>query len=121
MQDLIAAGGAWFDAMRRQHLSVSVAYTRAGSMVPITVPATVGMSRWDSVDASGQLVRYETRDYLIGVDDLPAAPARGDRIAETDYTGKTSRYEVTAVGGNNPWQWADRGQRIRRIHTTLLG
>ena len=120
MRDMIAAGAEWFDQQRREHLSVYVTYRRRGAVSVDTVPATIGMSRWDSVDSSGQIARYETRDYLVGVIDLEAPPAVGDRITEVGADGTARVYEVTAVGGNNHWQWADRGQRIRRIHTTQV-
>ncbi len=120
MQDMIGRGAAWFEQQRRQHLSVFVTYKRVGAVSALTIPATVGMSRWDSVDASGQISRYETRDYLIGVIDLSDPPTRGDRITEVAADGTKRVYEVAAIGGNNPWQWADRGQRIRRIHTNQV-
>jgi len=120
MQDMIAAGAAWFDDQRRKHLSVYVTYQRVGAVGTSSVPVTIGMSRWDSVDAAGQVTRYETRDYLVSVDDLQQPPARGDTITEVDYRGRRCVYEVSAPGGQAAWQWADRGQRIRRVHTTLL-
>ena len=121
MQDLIAEGVAWFEAQRRQHMAVNVAYKPQDVEQAVTVPATVGMTRWDSLDASGQMIRYETRDFLVAVADYAADPRRGDTITETDYRGVQRIYEVMIPGNaNNPWTWADRGQRIRRIHTQLL-
>lgn len=121
MQDVIAEGVAWFEAQRRQHMAVNVAYKGRDAEQAVTVPATIGMTRWDSLDAAGQMVRFETRDFLIGVADYAADPKRGDTITETDYAGTARTYEVSVPGGaNNPWAWADRGQRIRRIHTQLI-
>lgn len=121
MQDMIAKGAQWFDQQRKQHLSVMVSYQAQGSMFASSVHATVGMTRWDSIDTAGQVVRFETRDYFISADELATAPRRGDRITETDYGGTERVYEVTVPGGsNNPWSWADRGQRIRRIFTQLV-
>lgn len=121
MHDLIAEGVAWFEGQRREHLAVNVTYRPRDSQSAVTVPATIGMSRWDSLDQSGQMLRFETRDYLIGVADYAADPRRGDVITETDYRGVVRQYEVSLPGGAaNPWSWADRGQRIRRIHTQLI-
>lgn len=121
MQDLIAKGAAWFDDQRRQHMAVTVKYKPLGSMFPVEVRATIGTSRFDSIDTAGQVVRFESRDYFISVEDMKQTPVRGDRILETDEGGTLRTYEVTIPGGqNNPWTWADRGQRIRRIHTSLV-
>jgi len=120
MQDMIAKGAAWFDQQRKEHLSVLVDYKPAGSMFSKQVHATIGMTRWDSVDAAGQMIRFETRDYFISADEMRDNPRRGDKIHETDAAGTRRTYEVMVPGGaNNPWSWADRGQRIRRIHTQL--
>lgn len=121
MQDMIAKGAAWFDAQRKQHLAVNVEYKPAASMFAKSVPATIGMTRWDSVDAAGAVVRFETRDYFVSVSDYQPDPKRGDKIHEIDASGTRRTYEVMVPGGaNNPWSWADRGQRIRRIHTQLV-
>jgi hypothetical protein len=121
MQDMIAKGASWFDQQRKKHLAVTVEYQAAGTMFAKSFPATIGMSRWDSIDASGQMIRFETRDYFVGVDEMRDNPRRGDRIHETDASGIRRTYEVMVPGGaNNPWSWADRGQRIRRIHTQLV-
>lgn len=121
MQDLIAKGAAWFDSQRKQHLAVTVEYRPLGTMFTRAVPATVGMMRWDAIDAAGQMIRFDTRDYFVSVSDYQPEPKRGDRILETDHTGARRTYEVMVPGGqSNPWSWADRGQRIRRIHTQLV-
>jgi hypothetical protein len=121
VQDLIAKGMEWFESQRREHLAVNVSYRPRDSQAAVAVPATIGMTRWDSLDAAGQMIRFETRDFLVGVTDYASDPKRGDVISETDYRGVIRQYEVSVPGGaNNPWSWADRGQRIRRIHTQLI-
>ncbi len=121
MQDMIAKGAAWFDQQRKEHLSVMVDYQPTGAMFAKSVHATIGMTRWDSMDSVGQMIRFETRDYFVSVDEMRDNPKRGDRIHETDAAGTRRTYEVMVPGGaNNPWSWADRGQRIRRIHTQLV-
>jgi hypothetical protein len=121
MQDMIAKGAAWFDAQRKEHMSVWVEYRPLGTMFSRRVRATVGMMRWDAIDAAGQMIRFDTRDYLVSIDDYQAEPKRGDRIVEVDESGTRRSFEVMIPGGqNNPWSWADRGQRVRRIHTQLV-
>ncbi len=117
MQDLIAKGADYFEAQRRLHMAVNVVYRRLGTMFDVTVPATIGSTRWDSQDASGTITRIETRDFFIAAADLAQPPTRGDRITET-IDGVATTYEVFVPGAaNNPWSWADRQQRTRRIHT----
>ena len=120
MQDMIAAGVTWFEAQRREHMAVNVDYQPVVDG-EVTVPATVGGSRFESVDAAGQILRFETRDYVIAVQDYAPNPVRGDRIREVDQNGIARIYEVMVpAGAGNPWQWADRSQRARRIHTILV-
>ena len=120
MQDMIAAGVTWFEQQRREHLAVTVDYLPLGALEAVSVRATIGGSRFEAVDASGQVMRFETRDFLIAVEDYAAAPVRGDQITETQG-GVERIYEVTIPGGGqNPWLWADRSQRVRRIHTSLV-
>jgi hypothetical protein len=122
MQDLIAKGTTWFEEQRKLHMAVNVEYRAIGSLIPSVVPATIGGSRFEAADAAGQIIRYETRDYFIGVSDWPNAPVRGDRITEADASGVKRVYEVALpAGAGNPWQWGDRSQRVRRIHTTFVG
>lgn len=117
MADMIAAGSAWFDQVRRQHLSVSVSYAAVGSLVPRTCLATIADGRWDTIDAAGQMVRMETRDFFINTDDLPADPKVGDRVTLIEG-GATQTYMVSVPGGGQQaWRWADRRHKVRRIHT----
>lgn len=120
MQDMINSGAAWLDQQRRLHMAVNVVYQATGAMFPMTVPATIGLSRWDSMDQAGTITRYESRDFFISVSDVSADPVKGDTITET-VNGADRIYRVsTPAGAGNHWTWADRGQRVRRIHTHLL-
>lgn len=122
MQDLIANGVTWFEQQRKLHMAVNVEYLALGEQVATVVPATIGGSRFESADSAGQIIRHETRDFLIAVSDWADAPVRGDRITETDTGGVKRVYEVALpAGAGNPWQWGDRSQRVRRIHTTYVG
>lgn len=116
MQDMIAAGSAWFDQVRRQHLSVTVSYN-AGGLIPLDCAATVVDGKWEMVDAAGQIVRITTRDFFINIDDLAADPRVGD-IVTMEENGATKTYMVAVPGGGQQaWRWADRQHRVRRIHT----
>jgi hypothetical protein len=120
MQDLIGKAADYFEQQRRLHMAVTVQYRRSGTMFDKAVPATIGSTKWDSQDASGQIIRTETRDFYVAAADIQDPPVLGDRIKET-IDGVQRTYEVFVPGGGNaPWGWADRQQRTRRIHTQLV-
>jgi len=115
MQDMIGRGAAWFRAQAREHLSVIVQYRAVGSLVPRDIPATITTTRHETLDQTGQLVRIESRDFFIHLEDYAAPPKKGDRVyAEGNV------YEVFAPTGTNSWVWADRQQKIRKVHTQLV-
>lgn len=116
MQDLISQGAAWFRQQADRHLSVHVDYKAVGSVFPLTVPAMVGMTRHESLDQSGSVTRIESRDFFISTDYLSVVPKKGDRVIEPDG----DVYEVFAPFSSNAWVWADRQQKIRKIHTQLV-
>jgi hypothetical protein len=116
MQDIISQGAAYFRQQADKHLSVQVEYKGLGSLVPLSVPAMVGMTRHDSMDQAGSITRIESRDFFISTDYLSAVPKKGDRVIEPDGTA----YEVFAPFNSNAWVWADRQQKIRKIHTQLV-
>jgi len=117
MADIIAAGEAWFETQRRKHMSVYVEYLPVGSLLSRTCQATLVIGRWQAVDSAGQMIRSETRDFFIHSDELPGDPKRHDKITVVE-NGTAQVYEVSIPdGGQAPWQWADRSQKVRRIHT----
>lgn len=119
---MLASAAAWLESQRLAHLATNVAYRPKSGGQDITCRATIITGQWESVDAAGQVVRMQTRDYIIAVADLAAAPQRGDKVIETDAAGVQRTYEVAIPGGaNNPWQWGDVSRRSRRIHTMLVG
>jgi hypothetical protein len=114
MQDMIAIGETWFRSQRREHLATEVSY-RPTVGPTRTVLATIVVGRWESVDAAGQIMRTETRDFLVDTTDLAQDPKRGDKLV---YGGAT--YEVTIPpGAEHHWRWSDRNQTLRRIHTMV--
>lgn len=115
MQDMIAIGETWFRSQRREHLATEVSYQPTVGPAR-TVLATIVVGRWESVDAAGQIMRTETRDFLVDTTDLAQDPKRGDKLV---YGGAT--YEVTIPpGAEHHWRWSDRNQTLRRIHTMVV-
>ena len=114
MQDMIAIGETWFRSQRREHLSVEVSYQPTIGTTR-TVRATAVIGRWESMDAAGQILRTETRDWFVDTTDLVQDPKKGDRIVAGDVT-----YEVMIPpGAQHHWRWSDRNQTLRRIHTMV--
>lgn len=117
MPDLIARGDAWFETKRRERLSVAATYRVQGAGAGVVCRATVVVGQWDSVDRQGNVVRFETRDFFVPVEQVPAAPLRGDTI-----TCDGSTYTVLVPeGGTATWRWADRSEKLRRVHTIRTG
>lgn len=119
MRDMIAIGEAWFEQQRREHLAVEVEY-RPVVGAARTVRATVVIGRWEQVDAAGQILRTETRDWMVHRSELAQDPRKGDIIAATE-SGYEVLYEVSIPpGGQHHWRWSDRSQNLRRIHTMVV-
>lgn len=114
---MMASGAAWFDQMRQQHLSITVDYLSVGALAAVECKATIVDGKWEMMDAAGQIVRMETRDFFINTEDLPGDPVRGDSISIND-DGVVETYEVSVPAGvQQAWRWADRRHKVRRIHT----
>lgn len=115
----MAKAEAWFEQQRREHLAAEVEY-RPSVGIARLCRATLVTGRWEAVDKAGSLVRMETRDFFIHRDELPQDPKRGDRIV-VDENGAEKTYEVSIPDGSrNAWRWADRSEKIRRIHTMAV-
>jgi hypothetical protein len=117
VQDMLANAGSWFERQRREHLAVLVGYLPVGASRPVTCRATPTIGRWEGIDSTGQMVRIETRDFIVGFADYAADPVRGDRIV-VEEAGIERTYEVVIpAGSQQAWRWVDRNQGVRRIHT----
>lgn len=116
MPDLIAQAEAWFETQRRDHLAAMVEY-RPLVGLNRQCRATLVVGKWDSVTKDGNVVRTETRDFLIHRDDLPQDPKRGDKIAVVENGGEQIYEVAIPAGGDYPWKWSDRSEKLRRIHT----
>lgn len=119
MQDILALGEAWFEQQRREHLAVTVNYQPQVGLAR-NCRATLITGRWESVDTAGNVVRMETRDFIIHRDELPQDPQRGDSIVMTE-NGSQKTYRVSIPeGARQAWRWQDRSESIRRIHTMAV-
>ena len=119
MQDMIAIGETWFQSQRREHLAVEVEYRPLVGLAR-TVRATAVVGRWESMDAAGQILRTETRDWFVDTTDLAQDPKKGDKIVSVE-SGQEVTYEVMVPpGGQHHWRWSDRNQTLRRIHAMVV-
>lgn len=117
MQDMLAKASAWMEEQRTKHLSVWVDFFPTGVVHAVKCRATPLVGRWDGIDSTGQVVRIETRDFLIADAELGRVPARGDTIVVTEG-GIERTYKVSIPDGSRQaWRWVDRNQNVRRIHT----
>lgn len=119
MQDLIKQAEAWFEGQRREHLSASIEY-RPKIGLPRSCRATLVVGRWEAIDKAGNVVRVDTRDFMVHRDDLAQDPVLGDRVVVNE-NGVETQYEVCVPNGSqNAWRWADRSETLRRIHTMAV-
>lgn len=117
MADMMATGAAWFEQQRQQHLTVPVEYRIGGTGHPITCRATTVIGRWQGTNSAGQIVRMETRDFIIADAELRHTPARGDTITLREGPVEAVCKVVIPDGNEQAWQWSDRSHTVRRIHT----
>lgn len=123
MQDLLKTGQKWLSQQFRKHAAQSITYKRGSSAV--RVPATIGRSTFEDAGGDQSLVRYESRDYLIDVQDLKldgilTEPQAGDQIVEGVDASDGFTYEVMTVPGEGVWRYADQYRLAFRIHTKFV-
>jgi hypothetical protein len=127
MADLLEQGSAWLDDQRTAHMSRTVVYQRGAESVE--VPATIGRTIFEQVDAAGSGIvqRLESRDFLVLRTDLVLSgieviPRAGDRVLDP-AGANTELYEVMAPsgGGEPPFRYSDPYRRTLRIHTKHVG
>lgn len=115
MADMLANGAAWLAGQLKAAAGTTVTYVRGNQASEVT--ATIGASAFESANQSGVLERWESRDYLIAVQDLPFGnPVRGDLITE-DVGGLLLEYEVASPRGVPEWHPADAFGVMVRVHT----
>ena len=123
MGNLLEQGAQWLEDQRHQHLTTSVVYARA--ITSVTVSATIGRTEFETVDESGLLQKFESRDFLIKTTDLvlnfvQTFPKAGDKIKESDGS-TTYLYEVMAPAGEPVFRYSDQYRKTLRIHTKFIG
>lgn len=120
MADMMQSAATWFEAQRIKHLSFPVRYFQAGISYPLTCMATLVIGKWDAVNAAGQVVRMETRDFMISTADLPYEPKRNDQIVANENGIETTYRVIVPEGMQQAWRWTDRNNTLRRIHTMAV-
>lgn len=115
---MLAKGEAWFEKLRRSHASIEALYhpkDEPGITYPCAVTLVVG--KWDMIDTQQQIVRIESKDFYVAIEDYAPSPKAGDRITYAER-GVDQTYEVTIPRGRDQcWNWADRSERLRKVHT----
>ena len=122
MPNLLEQGAAWLADQLKTHASTEVVYQRGGNQV--TVAATIGKTEFEIDDGSGNVQRFQSRDYLIQTADLQLGgqttlPMAGDRLGET-VGEQTFVYEVLAPGNEPHFRYSDPVRKVLRIHTKLV-
>lgn len=119
--DMIAEAADDLDEMLREHASAPVGYRKDGSAQAIPVPATIGHSTFEALNADGMVIRFETRDFHVSVKDFADVPRKGDRVLETTKDGRRLEYQVCVpMGRQSCWEWADSFHLRRKIFTQLV-
>jgi hypothetical protein len=115
MADLLRTGAAWLADQLKRSAGTLCAYKRGNNTAQLT--ASISRSMFESQGTSGVVETWESRDYLVAVEELPyGEPRRGDLIIE-EIKGVATFYEVTTPRGVPVFHWADAFQAVIRIHT----
>lgn len=117
-----ARGAAWMAGRLAASEAVSVTLRREGASDTV-VSATPGSTRIEQDNGDGTFTRYETRDYLIEVDDyrfddVLSQPQDGDLIIEI-IDGVTRTYAALPVAGEACARHTDQHRVLWRVHTKL--
>ena len=115
MADMLAAGASWLADQMAASASMTCAYKRGANTTQFT--ATLGRSTFEAAGQNGVVERWESRDYIVRVADLPyGEPQRGDFIVE-ELNGEAYFYEVAAPRGVPLFHYSDAFQNAVRVHT----
>ena len=95
-------------------------YLRGGEVIARDIPAKLGrtLAKVDDL-ATGISIRFEMRDFILRVEDLPdiGEPQKGDEIVF-----EHGIYIVTAPDGEPCWRWHTRQSHTQiRIHAKYAG
>ena len=117
MTNMLSDGSAWLVQQMMDHASDSITYSRGAVTVPMQ--ATIGSTAFDSEQADGSMIRFESRDYIVEAAKLVplmGLPQDGDLINDGKHT-----YEALALNGSQPFRYSDRHRTLLRIHTKQIG
>ena len=117
MTNMLSEGAAWLNKQLLDNASDLITYSRGA--ITMSLCATIGSTAWDSEQADGSMIRFESRDYMIEAAKLVpllGLPQDGDII----HDGKQT-YEVLAMNGTQPFRYSDRHRTILRVHTKQIG
>ena len=101
---------SFLEEMRQEHLSIPVKYVRGNDELEIS--ASQGRTNFRIEDSYGQLIRYQSCDFLISAALLPFEPEAGDQII---LNGDV--FEVMAPASEPCWRWINPHRTTYRIHT----
>jgi hypothetical protein len=111
--NLLESGLHWLAKKQKQHVSSPVDYCR--NEIRHNVDATLGRTKFDTVDDYGLRITAHSIDFLINAADLDLVPQVGDRIICNEIV-----HEVLELGQSGCWCWCDPHGIKRRIHTKRL-
>ena len=114
MSNVLHHGIAWFNAQREMFCSEAIIYRRGD--VEHDVNATLGKTVFRIENEYGQIVRYQSRDFMIAKSELPIEPDSGDQIVHNN-----SLFEVMAPASEPCWRYSDIQKTTYRIHTKNIG
>lgn len=115
--NMLRNGAAWLTRQIADNASDPITYSRGS--VSLSIQATKGTTSFDSEQADGSMIRFESIDYLIEAATLiptMGLPQDGDLIHDRDHT-----YELLALNGAQPFRYSDRHRTILRVHTKQIG
>lgn len=121
--NMLSQASEWLSEQRAEHCSVLVTYVYAGTA--IYAYATPGVSMFQTTDANGALLSYESRDYLfrsrdLVLNDVRFTPRAGDVIYET-INDVVHKHEVSAPAGEPVFRYSDTSKHSIRVHTKHVG
>lgn len=122
-RNILAHGAAVLAGKREEHLSSPVQYQRPG-VGGVTILAAVGRSEFEEIEEGGPIRRTQTRDFIVTAAALVISgqriePRIGDQIHERE-DGQTVVYEVSSIGGEQPFRRSDSFGKSLRIHTRRI-
>lgn len=119
---LLSRGSAWQAGRLAASESITVTLQRRGASDTV-VTAVPGRTMIEQDNGDGTFTRFETRDYLIAVDDyifdgVLCEPQDGDCVVEViDDVSRT--YAALPIAGEACGRHTDQNRVMWRVHTKL--